>query len=191
MVQFNRRHYFVKKDFQSKFIFYFVIITLIACALFIIFNYFMLQSLEKALYMQPCIAFRQDEFFIKGLVYNLTVLFIFIALVAIIMAMLVKKITSPIEVLNNEIRRISEGSLNQMVYLDKCDEFQDIGGELNVMTRVFRDKFSILKAHQETLYRLVLSLNSLEGMKTGNKIELITAIDRVLEKIAFFKRTPN
>lgn len=189
MVKLNRRHYIVKKDFQSKLILYFVIITIIACALFIVFNYFFLQSLEKALHSQPYIAVKHNEFFIKGLLYNIIVLLIFIMSVAIIMVMLVKKITSPIEVLNNEIKRISEGSLNQMVYLDNYDEFQDIAGELNVMIRVFSDKFSILYAHQATLYRLVHSLNSLEGMKTGSKIELITTIDRVLEKIAFFKRT--
>jgi hypothetical protein len=76
-----------------------------------------------------------------------------------------------------------------MVYLAKNDEFQDVAGELNVMIRVFRDKFSLLKEHHKTLYRLVQNLESLEEMKTVNKVELITAVDRVLEKIQFFKRT--
>ena len=189
MLKFNRRHYIVNKGFQNKFILHFVIITVIACAFFIICNFFLLKNLEKAIYMNFFSGIRQDEFFIKGLLYNLIILLILIASIAVSMMMLVKKITNPVEVLNNEIKRISEGSLNQMVYLDKDDEFQDIAGELNIMTRVFRDKFYILKSHQMTLYRLVNNLNSIEGMKTVNKIDLITAVDRVLEKIAFFKRT--
>jgi hypothetical protein len=70
-----------------------------------------LELVGRQIFFQALIAFLVFSIFIV-LGYDLAVLLFFISSVAIAMLLLIKKITSPIEMLNNEIKRIKDGSLN-------------------------------------------------------------------------------
>jgi methyl-accepting chemotaxis protein len=149
----KRKIYFIKKDFQSRFILRFAAVaTVWAGATVVLFSYLAGKRLDELRYSS-----RVDIKTMSDLLLPITIgahvvsLLIFAGILAYTIRSLWKRLTPPLFSIKKDIARIAGGDLMSAVSLSKNEEFEDIAAELDGMRVELREKIVKIKAGQQAL----------------------------------------
>lgn len=149
----TRRTYFIKKNFQTRFILRFVVTTTIwAVAAAFLFVFMAERRLEEVLY-SPHINVRTTVDIITPSL--LTAHLLSLALFGILLLFAVwglwRRLSLPLFILKKDIQRLAGGDLASHITLGEHDEFQDLAADLDRMRSELRGKFVRLKERQTAL----------------------------------------
>jgi len=142
----NRRTYFIKKDFQLRFILRFVLVTTAwAGATVLLFELLALKRMEQA-HLSPAVnAASADLLLPVTFAAHLFSLAVFASILAYTVRSLWRRLAEPLAKIKSELARIAAGELARPVTLRKSDEFQDLASDVDSMRRALRDKVVLLK----------------------------------------------
>lgn len=174
---YRRRQYFIKKEFQSKFIMKFCLIilvgVLISTGLLLLFSHGTLTS-----------SFHQSRLIIKNtaiailpaVIYTNLITLGLITLAAIVVILFVShKIAGPMFRFEKEIKEIGLGDLTKTIRLRKKDQITEIAEDLNKMTASLHEKVVDIQTGVEHLLELASKQNAPQG--------LIEELNRLKQKI--------
>jgi len=168
---YKRKRYFIKKDFQAKFILQFCLIifvgVLISTALLLILSQNTLTS-----------SFHQSQLTIKNtaiailptvILTNLITLGL-ISLAAIMIILFIShKIAGPIFRLEQDIKNIGKGDLTNKIKLRKKDQITELAEEINRMTEDYHKKILNIQTRVENLLELAPKQNCPQELTEGLK----------------------
>lgn len=157
----KRKQYFVKKDFQSRFILRFVVTaTLWVAAAVAFFAYLAEQRLEKVMY-SPHISVKTGAELLMPSMLNAHMysLLIFAALLAYTIYALWTRLSVPLHSLKKDLKRIASGDLASDVVLREEEEFQDLAGDLDAMRGALKQKFIRMRDRHAELSHAVFGLD--------------------------------
>lgn len=174
----KRKNYFVKKDFQVRFILKFCILLLIGVALSTgLLFLFSQDSLTSSYQQQSGLEIKNTGIAIlpSVMVTNLITLGL-ITLGTIIVTLFVShKIAGPLFRFEKELDAVSKGDLTKRVVLREKDQGKDMADSLNVMIASFHDKVSDIRKELDTIQESAVRhrapkvlIDELEGL--GKKI---------------------
>ncbi len=149
----TRRTYFIKKNFQTRFILRFVITTTLWAVAAVAFFVLLAQRrLEDVLY-SPHINVRSvaDLVMPSLLTAHIISLILFSLLLLFAVRGLWKRLSPPLYSLKKDIIRLSSGDLVSGIALSEEDEFQDLASDLDRMRSGLRERFIRLKERQKAL----------------------------------------
>jgi methyl-accepting chemotaxis protein len=163
---YHRRQYFVKKDFQLKFILKFCLLiligTIISTGLLFLFSQDTLTS-----------SFEQSRLVIKStglailpsVVYTNLITLGLIAIATIIVTLFVShKMVGPLFRFEKELKDIGEGDLTRQVIVRKKDSIGDMAGCLNDMISSLHDKILDIQTEVEYIVESASRQNAPEGL---------------------------
>lgn len=173
----KRRHYFIKKDFQFKFILKFCLIilagVLISTSLLILFSQGTLTS-----------SFQQSRLVVKNtavailpaVIYTNLITLGLISLATIVVTLFVShKIAGPMFRFEKEIKEIGQGDLTKKITLRKKDQITEMAQCLEKMTASLHEKVLDIQTGVEHLVESASEQNAPQG--------LIEELNRLNQKI--------
>jgi len=134
--QYKRRTYYIKNSAQSKFIFRFVLLSLLGGIIALgAFNFLAYKKIDAALYSMRLPNISPGGLLWHEMLYTNIFVIVFILIAFAITAKgLFNKIHGPLKKMTYDITRITNGDLNTIFSLRQHDEFRDIASELAQMT---------------------------------------------------------
>jgi methyl-accepting chemotaxis protein len=149
----QRKIYFIKKDFQSRFILRFVVIaTAWAAATVLLFAYLAKERLDTIRYSSYVDIKTTGDLLLPITVgAHIVSLFIFTGLLVYTIHSLWKNLSSPLKKIKTNISLIASGDLANNITLDSHEEFQDLAADLEGMRNALRVRFIRIKEHQEEM----------------------------------------
>lgn len=149
----KRRNFFIKKDFQSRFILRFVFIeTIWAAVTALVFTYLAGKKLDDLRYSSHIDSTSASEILMPITVgAGVISLLIFVCLLAYTIHSLWQRISLPLADIKKGLNKIAGGDLSYEVALRKNDEFQDLAMDLDRMRSGLRDKIIALKEQVQVL----------------------------------------
>ncbi len=187
----TRKIYFIEKNFQTRFILRFVIVTTIwAILAALLFGYLAKSRLEEVRYSSYI-----DIKSTSGLLLPITVgthivsLLIFAVILAFTIQLLFKRLSGPLGDIKRDIAKIAGGDLSGQIILRTNDEFQDLAADLDVMRTEVQKKIIRIKQKQQVLSVAVqdLNLSIVNGKASPALTEpLQSALARIKEEVQTF-----
>ncbi len=152
---YRRRHYFINRYFQGRFILAFVLLASIGGVTAIgLFNFFAYRKLDSLMYSIHIPARNINELLSADLIYANLFAFMFVLIVFFIaMNRLTIKISGPLYRIKKDLESIAAGDLSFNITLRYKDEFKDFANELNILVEKQRELFGTLKREIETVDR--------------------------------------
>ncbi|HDO35921.1 MAG TPA: methyl-accepting chemotaxis protein [Nitrospirae bacterium] len=141
---YRRRHYFINRHFQGRFILTFVALActggLIAVALF---NYLAYRKLDALMYSIHIPAKNINELLSSDMIYaNLfALLFVFIVLFVAVNRLVIR-VSGPLYRIKKDLEEIASGNLAFNITLRGKDEFKDFAEEINTLVEGQRAVFT-------------------------------------------------
>jgi len=156
-----RRIYFIKKDFQSKFILRFVLITTVWSVVTVsLFAAIARKQLEAILYSSHINVQTPQELLAPvALSVHIISLLLFAVMLLFTIRTLWIKLSVPLFSIKKDIARVASGDLTSAIFLRPGEEFQDLAAELDGMREDMRKKFAYLKVQHEELSDAVAGLS--------------------------------
>jgi methyl-accepting chemotaxis protein len=159
---FRRRNYFTKKEFQTRFLVPFMAASLLAnfitVTLFIILARRKIDGLLYSMWLPPASA---------GSLLSPVMLAASLASVAAVSLLFLwmgrsmhQRIAGPLSQIRADIGRVRDGDLTFRITLREMDEFKDFAAEINAMTTVLNERFSVLR---KQAYELAGEANALKA----------------------------
>lgn len=180
----TRKTYFIKKNFQTRFILRFVITTTIwAVAAVSLFVFMAGRRLEEVLY-SPHINVRTtgDVIMPSLLSAHLFSLALFGILLLLAVWGLWRRLAPPLFSLKKDIQRLAGGDLASPITLGEHDEFQDLAADLDHMRSELRGKFVRLKERQSTLSDAAAGLER-AVLKGREAVVYVDALKKAAERM--------
>jgi methyl-accepting chemotaxis protein len=187
----NRKIYFIKKNFQSRFILRFVAIASVwAAAEIMLFAYLAAKRLDSIRY-----ASHVDIQTVRELLLPITIganvvsLLIFAGILAYTINALWKRLSPPLFTIKKDMARIACGDLMSEVSLSKKEEFQDLAADLDGMRKDLREKIVRIKEQQAVLSAAAdeLSKSILKGNPSlPHVVSLQSGVERMKEYVRAF-----
>ena len=189
----RRRHYFINKDYQTRFILRFAVITTIcSIASVVLFSWFAGKRLENQMYSIHLSVASADELLLPSvLAAEGIALVVYLLLLAYAVHDLGKRISAPLYMLRKDIMRISAGDLAIPVSLRPGDEFQDLAAHVDGMRKELGVRFARIKEAQQGLARSVSGMERayLKGRPLTDHVgETRKAVERIKEAAGVFSR---
>lgn len=187
----TRRNYFIKKNFQTRFILRFVVTTTIwAVAAVSLFVMMAERRIEDVLY-SPHINVRSAvELVMPSLLSaHLLSLILFTVLLLLAVRGLWKRLSPPLYSLKRDIMRLAAGDLVSGIALSEGDEFQDLAADLDRMRSGLRERFIRLKERQKVLSESAAELQKavLKSKDASDELKRVKdAIGRMKEELDGF-----
>jgi methyl-accepting chemotaxis protein len=187
----GRKIYFIKKDFQTRFIVRFVVTTTIwAAAAVSLFALLGNRRLEEVLY-SPHINIRttMELLMPSALQAHVISLALFAAILVYAIYALWKRLSVPLYCLKKDLARVSAGDLGSGITLREGEEFRDLASDLDGMRSGLRQKFVRVKDAHETLSAAASDLERavLKGRPSAQHVaSLRSAVERVKEELNGF-----
>lgn len=187
----TRRTYFIKKNFQTRFILRFVATTTIwAVAAVTLFVFMAEQRLEEVLY-SPHINVRTTVDLIMPSLLGAHLLSLALFTVLLLFAVwgLWRRLSPPLFILKKDIERVASGDLVSSIHLGEHDEFQDLAADLDRMRSDLRGRFVRLKERQSALADAAAGLERavLKGSGAAVHAEALKkAVERMKEELNGF-----
>jgi methyl-accepting chemotaxis protein len=181
----NRKIYFIKKDFQSRFILRFVVIaTIWAATTVLLFTYLAKKQLDALRYSSYIDIKTTGDLLLPITVgAHIVCLLIFAGLLAYTIHSLWEKLSLPLKKIKTNISHIAVGDLTNNITLDSDEEFQDMAADLEGMRIALRARFVRIKEQQQRLAAAVAELNrSIHG-----KTSLVSPIASLRDAIERMK----
>ena len=157
----NRKIYFIKKDFQSRFILRFVVIaTVWAATTVLLFTYLAKKQLNALRYSSYIDIKTTGDLLLPITVgAHIVSLLLFAGLLAYTIHSLWEKLSLPLKKIKTNISHIAVGDLTNNITLDSDEEFQDMAADLEGMRIALRARFVRIKEQQQRLAAAVAELN--------------------------------
>jgi methyl-accepting chemotaxis protein len=191
MVFDNRKIYFIKKDFQTRFILRFVAIaTAWAAVTVMLFAYLAEKKLERLRFSSHINITTTSELLMPiTLGAHVVSLLIFAGILAYTIHALWKRLSPPLYDIKKDIARIAGGELASEVTLRENDEFQDLAADLDMMRRELREKIIRINEQQRVLSNAVAELSGsiIKGNPSlADAASLRSAVARMKEDLQAF-----
>lgn len=167
---YKRRKYFIKKEFQGKFILLFLGIATLGGVLSLAgFTFFSVKKIEYLVYSIHIPSKRLKEIIMNEMLYSnlLSLLFVILATLVTI-RWLTMRISGPLYRIKKDLESIRDGNLSFVITLRYRDEFKDFASELNFFVEKFRRAFSSLKHQTEIVDKYLRDIE-----RNSQRIDLI------------------
>jgi methyl-accepting chemotaxis protein len=150
---YKRRQFFIKKEFQFRFISRFCLLILIGGMLSTGLILYFSQGNLTSLFSNSCLVVTDTAFFIlPAVLYTNLVTIVIISLSMIALTLFVShKIAGPLFRLEKDINVIAEGNLNFTVKLRKGDQLRELSEDINHMTKCLNNKVASIQAGLEQI----------------------------------------
>jgi methyl-accepting chemotaxis protein len=188
----KRKIYFIKKDFQSRFILRFVAIaTAWAAISSILFAYLAKERLAGIRYSSHVDITTMRELLLPTTVgAHVVSLLIFAGILAYTIRTLWKRLDPPLRTIKNDLSRIAGGGLSDEFTIGKVDEFQDLAADLDAMRTGLREKVTGIKERHRELSDAAdaLGRSILEGKPSASQTAMLqSAVERMKRDIDSFQ----
>ena len=188
---FNRRIYFIKKEFQFRFILRFVLIaTLWGAATVMLFFAHAERRLEDIRYSSHISIKTTAELLMpSALNAQLISLAVFAVILAYTIHALWKKLSIPLSSIKKDVSRMAAGDLVSAVTLREDQEFQDLASDIDSMRSEVRQKIVRIKEKHSELASAAAELSKSvykNKPSLSHAASLKTAVDRMKEELHAF-----
>lgn len=188
----SRKIYFIKKDFQSRFILRFVAVaTLWAAATVLLFASLAKRRLDEVRYSSSIDITTTRELLLPITVAaHIVSLLIVAGILAYAIHALWRRLSAPLSTIKSGIAGIARGELAREITLGKDEEFQDLAADLDGMRSSLRDRMIRIKEQQRALDAAAVELNRavLEGKPPATAAaSLQLAVERLREEVNAFR----
>ena len=149
----KRKIYFIKKDFQTRFILRFVAIaTVWAAATVMLFAYLAEKRLERFRFSSHIDITTTSELLMPiTLATHVVTLLIFAVFLVYTIHRLWKSLSTPLYHIKKDIARLTDGDMSHKISLRESDKFNDLATDLDGMRRGLREKIIKMKEQQRVL----------------------------------------
>lgn len=153
MLSGKRKIYFIKKDFQSRFILRFVAIaTVWAAATVSLFAYLADKRLEQFRFSSHITVSKTSDLLMPITIgTHLLTLLIFAAFLVFTIHRLWKSLSTPLSYIKKDIARLTDGDMSQKISLRESDKFNELAADLDGMRMGLREKIIHIKEHHRVL----------------------------------------
>jgi methyl-accepting chemotaxis protein len=175
--QYKRRQYFIKKDYQFRFILRFCILVLagglISTGLLFVFS----QGTLTSSFDQSRLVVRSTaEAILPSLLITNAITLVLIALATIVVVLFLShKIAGPMYRFENDLKLIGKGDLTTVIHLREKDQITEMANSLNQMTRNLREKVQALENEVEQVLE--------SAMEQGAPDKVVHDLDHLLQDI--------
>jgi methyl-accepting chemotaxis protein len=188
----KRKIYFIKKNFQSRFILRFVAVAAVwSAASMLLFFYLANKKLEEIRYSSYIDIRTTSELLMPITFSALAVsLLIFAGILGFAIHTLLHRLSGPLGQIRRDISRIAGGDLTSDIILREKDEFQDLAADLEGMRTELRERISRIKEQQAMLSAAAaeLSRSVQEGNASSQQVaSLESAVARMKEGVHAFQ----
>lgn len=151
----KRRQYFIKKDFQARFIVKFFLILVAGGILSVGLTFLNNQDSLTAVYANSKLTIQNTSFAIMpSVVFTTVITTLAIGLVTIVVTLLVShKIAGPMFRFEKDINRIAKGDLKSKISIRKGDQFQELAVSLNEMIQALSDRIGVVRDQSDDKVR--------------------------------------
>jgi len=166
---YKRKHYFIKKTFQAKFILKFCLIILLGAFLATVLLLILSQNTLTSSFHQSQLTIKNTATAIlpSVILTNLITLG-FISLAAIVIILFIShKIAGPMFRLENDIKEIGKGHLTKRIRLREKDQITELAKEINTMTESYHKKILDIKTSVENILELAPKQNAPQELIKG------------------------
>ena len=152
----RRRQYFIRKDYQFKFILKFCLIVLAGSIISTAFLFFFAQGTLTSSFEHSRLVIRNTATAIMPAVILTNVITLIVITFATIVVVLFisHKIAGPMFRFEKDLKDIGQGDLTKKVRLRKKDQFTNLSDSLNIMTATLHEKVVSTQAEVEQLIEL-------------------------------------
>ena len=149
----KRKIYFIKKDFQTRFILRFVAIaTVWAAATVMLFAYLAEKRLERFRFSSHIDITTTSELLMPiTLATHMATLLIFAVFLVYTIHRLWKSLSTPLYHIKKDITILTDGDMSHKISLRESDKFNDLATDLDGMRRGLREKIIQMKEQQRVL----------------------------------------
>ena len=174
---YKRRQYFIKKDFQFKFILKFCLIILIGTILSTGLLFLFSQGTLTSSFQQSRLVIKNTALTIlPAVIYTNLIMLGLITLATIVVTLFVShKIAGPLFRFEKELKDIEKGDLTKSIKLRKKDQTTDLADSLNKMTASLHGKVLEIRTGVEHLIESVSKQNATQ--------ELVDQLNHLYQKI--------
>jgi len=178
----KRRHYFIDKSFQTKFIIKFAYIVVLSSAFIAVLLLFFLRNSTTVAIENTHVYVKSTSDFILPVVIQIILwVSVFASLAVIILTLLIShKISGPLYRLKKEIDRLKKGELNLNFNTRSNDQLKNLSQALVDMNTILKDKILFLQKEFTALSSL---------LKSGPLSPEIERQIKAIEEILSFFRT--
>ncbi|OGR00380.1 MAG: hypothetical protein A2505_08650 [Deltaproteobacteria bacterium RIFOXYD12_FULL_55_16] len=164
----KRKIYFIKKDFQTRFILRFVFVaTAWSAATVGLYAYLANKKLERLRFSNHIDITTTNELLLPLTVGVATIsLLVFALFLAYTFHSLWKSLSPPLLIIKKDLAKMADGELASAINLPEPYEFQDLAAELDEMREALREKIVRLKNQQLILAAAAAELNG--AIATGS-----------------------
>ncbi len=151
----KRRQYYIKKDFQTRFIVKFVMILVAGGLLSVGLTFLNTQDSLTAVYANSKLSIQNTSLAIMpSVVFTMLVTTLVLGLVVIAVTLLVShKIAGPMFRFEKDINRIAAGDLKSRIHIRKGDQFQELAVSLNQMVEGLAERLNEVRAASDETMR--------------------------------------
>jgi methyl-accepting chemotaxis protein len=188
----SRRIYFIKKDFQTRFILRFVL-SATAWAVLTVFLFVVMaeKRLEEIRYSSHILVKTTSDVLLRSaLTVQAITLLVFAIMLIYAIQSLWTSLASPLYSLKKDIWRVADGDLVSSVSLREEDEFHDLALDMDKMRGDLRQRWARIKERQDLLATAAsgLSKSIAKGSPSVSHASLLREnIARMKEEIHAFK----
>lgn len=185
----RRRHYYVKRPFQRRFIFQFAALLVLGFVAFALSIYlYSTQTLTTAFINSKLRVMSTADFLMPALVLVALAVTALVAILASIRLLLLShKIAGPLYRLEKTAQAIGDGKLNFQIQLRSDDELQDLAKSMDGMVRDLRSRALEIKSQNECLRGILLQANNISGIPQDLLQTLRETQDRLDEAVSHFQ----
>lgn len=140
----KRRQYYIKKDFQARFIARFFGILVLGGLISVALTFANNRDTLTAVYANSRLMIQNTSLAIMpSVIFTTIITTLVISLVAVVVTLLVShKIAGPMFRFEKDIQRITGGDLKSRIHIRKGDQFQEMAVSLNEMVQSLSDRIT-------------------------------------------------
>ncbi|MBW1701681.1 MAG: methyl-accepting chemotaxis protein [Deltaproteobacteria bacterium] len=163
---YKRRHFFVKKEYQFKFILKFCLIILvgsiISTGLVLLFSR---GTLTSSFEHSKLVVTNTATAILPAVILTNIITILIISLATIVVVLFIShKIAGPLFRFEKELKEIGEGDLTKVIRLRKKDQITDMAESLNSMTSNLRDRVLAIQTGVTQVLESASKQNAPEGL---------------------------
>jgi methyl-accepting chemotaxis protein len=169
--QYRRRHYFVKKEFQLKFMIKFCLLVFISAVLSTGLLLLLSQDTLTSSFHQSRLQIQSTPWAIlpAAIFTNLITLGLISIATIMVILFISHKLAGPLFRFEKELKEIGQGDLTKVIRLRKKDQIKELAEDLNTMTAGLRSKVKDIKGKTDELMKLALNLDASQEITDGLK----------------------
>lgn len=163
-----RRHFFIKKNFQSRFILKFCILVLLGTMISTVLIFMFSQDTLTSSFNQSRLVVKTTSFAIlPAVIYTNIITLILISFATIFVTLFIShKIAGPMFRFEKEIKIIAGGDLTVKIHLRRKDQITELAYDINNMTANLNHKVSDIKTGLGKILEKAEIEQIPEGLKT-------------------------